>query len=66
MIPSWGSYVVGDLVGMGVDRRRAREGLLRGGGARARGWRRQSGVCVQDTGFDLVPGTYVQFHRERG
>lgn len=42
------------------------KGLLRGGGARARGWRRQSGVCVQDTGFDLVPGTYVQFHRERG
>lgn len=24
------------------------------------------GVCVQDIGFDLVPGTFVQFHRERG
>ena len=39
MIPSWGSYVVGDLVGMGVDRRRAREG--------AGAWRRREGKGVE-------------------
>lgn len=39
MIPSWGSYVVGDLVGLGVDRRRAREG--------AAVWRRREGKGVE-------------------
>lgn len=39
MIPRWGSYVVGDLVGMGVDRRGAREG--------AAVWRRSKGKGVE-------------------
>ena len=39
MIPSWGSCVVGDLVGLGVDGRRAREG--------AAVWRRREGKRVE-------------------